>query len=67
MKRKRKHIRHRFKIWHGIVALLLLLLLLLFVLFRITGSYKLKKRVQVLQSRGHPVTLGVLSAGLKKI
>ncbi|MFC1603542.1 hypothetical protein ACFL5F_00815 [Planctomycetota bacterium] len=57
MKRKSKHIRLRFKIWHGIVALLLLLLLLLFVLFRITGSHKLKKRVQVLQSRGHPVTL----------
>lgn len=53
MKRKRKHIRHRFKKWHGIAALLLLL----FVLFRISGSYKLNKRVQVLQSRGHPVTL----------
>ncbi|MGD8499876.1 MAG: hypothetical protein PVJ86_04470, partial [Phycisphaerales bacterium] len=53
MKRKHRHIRHRFKIWHGIAALLLLL----FVLFRISGSYKLKRRVQALQSRGHPVTL----------
>ena len=57
MKLKHKHIRLRFKIWHGIVALLLLLLLLLFVLFRITGGYKLKKQVQVLQNRGHPVTI----------
>lgn len=53
MKRISKHTRIRFKIWHGIVALLLLL----FVLFRISGGYKLKKRLQVLQSRRHPVTL----------
>ncbi|MGB2864420.1 MAG: hypothetical protein WBC05_13915 [Sedimentisphaerales bacterium] len=53
MKRKSKHTRRRFKIWHGVVALLLLL----FVLLRISGSYKLKKRLQTLQSRGHPVTL----------
>ena len=53
MKHKSKHIRYRFKIWHGVVALLLLL----FVLLRISGGYKLKKRLQALQSRGHPVTL----------
>ena len=53
MKRKSKHTRRRFKIWHGIVVLLLLL----FVLFRISGGYKLKKRLQTLQGRGHPVTL----------
>ncbi len=53
MKRKSKHTRRRFKIWHGVVALLLLL----FVLSRISGNYKLKKRVQALQNRGHPVTL----------
>jgi hypothetical protein len=39
--------------WHGIVALVLFML----VLFHISGSYKLKKRIQTLQSRGHPVTL----------
>jgi len=53
MKRKSKHTRRRFKIWHGIVVLLLLL----FVLFRISGGYKLKKRLQALQNQGHPVTL----------
>ena len=44
--------RRRLKIWHGIVVLLLLL----FVLFRITGNYKLKKRIQALRSQGYPVT-----------
>ena len=53
MKRKSKHTRRHLKIWHGVVALLLLL----FVLFRISGGYKLKKRLQALQNRGHPVTL----------
>jgi len=53
MKRKRKHIRRRLEIWHGVAALLLLL----FVLFRISGGYKLKKRLQALQNQGHPVTL----------
>jgi hypothetical protein len=47
------HIRRRFKLWHWIVALLLLL----FVLFRISGSLKLKKRLEVLRTRGYPVTL----------
>jgi hypothetical protein len=53
MKAKSKQTRRRFKIWYGVIALLLLL----FVLFRITGSYKLKKRLRVLQDQGHPVTL----------
>jgi len=53
MKRKSKHTRRRFRTWHGVVALLLLL----FVLSRITGGYKLKKRLQALQNQGHPVTL----------
>jgi len=45
--------RRRFKIWHGIVALLLLL----FVLCRVTGSLKLKKQIEVLRTKGYPVTL----------
>jgi len=53
MKHKRKHIRYRFKIWHGIVALLLLS----FVLFHVSGRLKLNKRVQVLWTKGYPVTL----------
>ncbi|MHC4165677.1 MAG: hypothetical protein ACYSWQ_01835 [Planctomycetota bacterium] len=53
MKRKSKHTRRRFKIWHGVVVLLLLL----FVLFRISGGYRLKKRLQALQNQGHPATL----------
>jgi hypothetical protein len=53
MRRQDKHTRRRFKTWHGIVALVLFLL----VLYHISGSYKLKKRIQTLQSRGHPVTL----------
>jgi hypothetical protein len=53
MKHKRKHIRCRFRIWHGIVALLLLS----FVLFQISGRLKLNKRVQALRTKGYPVTL----------
>jgi len=53
MKHKRKHIRYRFKIWHGIVALLLLL----FVLFHVSGRLKLNRRVEVLRTKGYPVTL----------
>jgi hypothetical protein len=52
MGRPKKRIRRRFKLWHGIVALLLLL----FVLFRISGSLKLKKRLEVLRAQGYPVT-----------
>ena len=53
MESQNKHIRRRFKMWHGIVALLLLL----FVLFRIWGNLKLKQQLEVLRSRGYPVTL----------
>ena len=50
--------RRRFKIWHGIVALLLLL----FVLCRVTGSLKLKKQIEVLRTKGYPVTLEELDS-----
>ena len=53
MENKNKRVRRRFKMWHGIVALLLLLL----VLFRIWGNLKLKQQLEVLRSRGYPVTL----------
>ena len=53
MENKNKRLRRRFKMWHGIVALLLLLL----VLFRIWGNLKLKQQLEVLRSRGYPVTL----------
>jgi hypothetical protein len=50
---KHKHIRYRFRKWHGVVVILLLL----FVLFRISGSLKLKKRLQAMKNEGYPVTL----------
>jgi len=53
MRRPGKHTRRRFKTWQVIVALAIFLL----VLFHISGSYKLKKSIQALQSRGHPVSL----------
>jgi hypothetical protein len=53
MERQNKKARRRFKLWHGIVALLLLL----FLLFRVTGSLKLKKQLKVLRTKGYPVTL----------
>jgi len=53
MGRQNKRVRRRFKLWHGIVGLLLLL----FVLFRISGSLKLKKQIEVLRNQGYPVTL----------
>ena len=53
MVRQNKRVRHRFKLWHGIVGLLLLL----FVLFRVSGSLKLKKQIEVLRNQGYPVTL----------
>jgi hypothetical protein len=56
MKHKRKHIRRRFRIWHGIVALLLLL----FVFFHVSGRLKLNKQVQILRTKGYPVTLDEL-------
>ncbi len=53
MGRQNRRIRRRFKLWHGIVGLLLLL----FVSFRVTGSLKLRKQLKVLRDQGYPVTL----------
>ena len=53
MESQNKYIRRRFKMWHGIVALLLLL----FVLFRVHGSLKVKKQIENLRTKGYPVTL----------
>jgi len=53
MENKNKRVRRRFKMWHGIVALLLIL----FLLFRVTGSLKLKKQIEILRTKGYPVTL----------
>jgi hypothetical protein len=57
MKHKRRHIRYRFKVWHGIVALLLLL----FVLFHVSGRLKLNRRIETLRTKGYPVTLEELA------
>jgi len=56
MGRQKKRVRRRFKLWHGIVGLLLLL----FVLFRVSGSLKLKKQLKILRDQGYPVTLDEL-------
>jgi hypothetical protein len=53
MEQPNRKTRRRFKLWHGIVGLLLLL----FVLFRVTGSLKLKKQIEALRNQGYPVTL----------
>ena len=53
MENQNIYIRRRFKMWHGIVALLLLL----FVLFRVNGSIKVKKQIESLRTKGYPVTL----------
>ncbi|MCP4259630.1 MAG: hypothetical protein GY774_19285 [Planctomycetes bacterium] len=58
MESQNRYIRRRFKIWHGIVALLLLL----FVLFRVTGSLKVKKQIENLRTKGYPVTLEELES-----
>ena len=58
MENQSKYIRRRFKIWHGIV----MLLLLLFVLFHVTGSLKLKKQIEVLRTKGYPVTFEELES-----
>ncbi|MDT8302667.1 MAG: hypothetical protein RQ760_14380 [Sedimentisphaerales bacterium] len=57
MESQNKYVRRRFKIWHGIAALLLLL----FVLFRVNGSLKLKKQIEILRTKGYPVTLEELN------
>ncbi len=53
MESQNRHIRRRFKIWHGIVALLLLV----FMLYRVSGILKLKKQIDSLRNEGYPVTL----------
>jgi len=53
MEDKNRYTRRRFKLWHGIVALLLVL----FILFHVTGRLKLKKQLKVLRAKGYPVTL----------
>jgi hypothetical protein len=53
MKHQHKHIRYHFRTWHGIVALLLLL----FILFHVSGRLKLNRRIEVLRTKGYPVTL----------
>lgn len=57
VKHKRKHIRWRFRTWHGIIALLLLL----FVLFHVSGRLTLNKRVEALRTKGYPVALEELA------
>ena len=58
MEKPNKKARRRFKIWHGIVVLLLLL----FVLFHVTGSLKLKKQLKALRAKGYPITLEELDS-----
>ncbi|MHC4537693.1 MAG: hypothetical protein ACYS6K_27485 [Planctomycetota bacterium] len=58
MKSQNRYIRRRFKMWHGIVALLLLL----FVLFRVHGSLKVKKQIENLRTKDYPVTLEELES-----
>jgi len=58
MESQNRYIRRRFKMWHGIVALLLLL----FVLFRVHGSLKVKKQIENLRTKGYPVTLEELES-----
>jgi len=53
MERSKKRSRRRLKTWQVIVALPLFLLLLL----HISGSYKVRKRVQALSAQGYPVTI----------
>lgn len=53
MERSQKHTRRRFKTWQIILALPLFLL----VLLHISGSYKVRKRVQALSDQGYPVTI----------
>jgi hypothetical protein len=58
MGRQNKRSRRRFKMWHAIVGLALFLL----VLSHITGSYKLRKRLQDLRARGYPLTIEELNS-----
>ncbi len=58
MGRQNKRSRRRFKMWHAIVGLALFLL----VLSHITGSYKLRKRLQELRARGYPLAIEELNS-----
>jgi hypothetical protein len=58
MGRQNKRSRRRFKMWHAIVGLALLLL----VLSHISGSYKLRKRLQELQAWGYPLAIEELNS-----
>lgn len=58
MEDQKRYTRRRFKIWHGIVGLLLIL----FVLFHVTGNLKLKKQLKVLRAKGYPLTLEELES-----
>ena len=58
MENQKRRVRRRFKLWHKIVALLLLL----FVLFRVSGNLKLKKQIDILRTKGYPVTLEELDS-----
>ena len=53
MERPKKHKRRRFKTWQ-VISLLILFLL---VLLHVSGSYKVRKRVQALSAQGYPVTI----------
>jgi hypothetical protein len=61
MGRQNKRSRHRFKMWHAIVGLALFLL----VLSHITGSYKLRKRLQELREQGYPLAIEELNSMYK--
>ena len=58
MRRKNIRSRRRFKMWHGIVGLALFLL----VLYHITGSYKVRKRLQELRAQGYPLAIEELNS-----
>jgi hypothetical protein len=58
MGRQNKRSRRRFKMWHVIVGLALFLL----VLSHITGSYKLRKRLQELREQGYPLAVEELNS-----
>lgn len=58
MGRQNKRSRRRFKMWHAIVGLAVFLL----VLSHITGSYKLRKRLQELRAQGYPLAIEELNS-----
>jgi hypothetical protein len=58
MRRQNKHSHRRFKMWHAIVGLALFLL----VLSHISGSHKLRKRLQDLRAQGYPLAIKELNS-----